>query len=224
MRVLLLHSPLVGPSTVRPLAARLEDVGWSPIVPDVRRHVDSPGAYAGHVLRSCKHADVVVGHSGAGAFLPVIGERLGAAATVFVDAVLPLGDVAAHRPSDDLRRLLDRLPDCDGYLPRWSDWWSPDVIERLVPHPDQRRQLVGEMVAVPRSFFDAEVELPVGWHRRPAAYVQSSAAYDDDANRAERWGWPTVRLDGGHLDLAVDPLRIAPHVVDLVGVLLTGPG
>jgi hypothetical protein len=32
----------------------------------------------------------------------------------------------------------------------------------------------------------------------------------------QAWGWPARELDGGHLDLYVDPNRVADHIRDLV--------
>ena len=70
--VLALHSPLVGPSTIRPLADALDAVGWSTTVLDLRHSLTSPEAYIATVERAVGTVDVIIGHSGAGAFLPTI--------------------------------------------------------------------------------------------------------------------------------------------------------
>jgi hypothetical protein len=48
------------------------------------------------------------------------------------------------------------------------------------------------------------------------AYLQLSDAYDDERSQLQAWGWPARKLDGGHLDLYVDPDRVADHICELV--------
>lgn len=45
IRALIIHSPLVGPSTVAPLAAALEALDWTTKVPDLRTAIDSPNHF-----------------------------------------------------------------------------------------------------------------------------------------------------------------------------------
>jgi hypothetical protein len=218
---LLVHSPLVGPSTLLPLARQLEVLGWSTVVPDLRNAIGSPQEFVA-AARPLELPELVVGHSGAGAFLPVVAQVSDARATVFVDAVLPHSD-CPYLPSKDFTALLDRLHVSDGLLPPWNDWWTPEVMARLVPDDALRRRLVDEIVRVPRSFYDASFELPQGWYSRPAGYLQLSPAYDAEATRADDWGWPVARLDGKHLDVAVRPVVVAHHVDDLARLLLARP-
>ena len=75
---LLVHSPLVGPATMRPLADAVGALGWTVSVPDLREAVMSPETFASRAAAAAGAADVVVGHSGAGAVVPVIGEQVGA--------------------------------------------------------------------------------------------------------------------------------------------------
>lgn len=95
--VVLLHSPLVGPSTLTPLSAALEARGRAVIAPDLTGF--ATGATPSWLsdidaaVGSIGGADRVtlIGHSGGGALMPAIGGRLRArmAAGVFVDAVVP---------------------------------------------------------------------------------------------------------------------------------------
>jgi hypothetical protein len=219
--VLLVHSPLVGPSTLQLLAQQLEVLGWTALVPDLRNSTSSPQEFVA-AARTVEAAELVVGHSGAGAFLPLIAQDNNARATVFVDAVLPYSD-DSYLSSEDFTALLDTLDVTDGLLPPWNDWWTPEVVARLVPDDALRRRLVDEIVRVPRSFYDASIELPQGWHSRAAAYLQLSHAYDAEATRAAHWGWPTTRLDGQHLDVVVRPQVVARHVDELARLLLSAP-
>jgi hypothetical protein len=218
---LLVHSPLVGPSTLRPLAGQLEVLGWTTVVPDLRNAIGSPQEFAAAV-HIVEPAELVVGHSGAGAFLPMIAQETNARATVFIDAVLPHAD-GPHSPSNDFTALLDRLDVTDGLLPPWTDWWPPEVMARLVPDDELRLRLVDEIVRVPRSFYDTPIDVPRGWNTRPAAYLQLSPAYDDEAARASQWGWPIARLIGQHLDVTVRPDVVARRTHDLARLLLSVP-
>ena len=214
--VLAVHSPLVGPSTIRPLAGALDAVGWSTTVPDLRDALSSPEAYVDAVGRAVESADVVIGHSGAGAILPIVAANTTASATVFIDALVP--DTADDfMPSGRFIELLDSLPVSGGLLPPWHEWWPAETLEQVLPDESLRRLVVSEIPRVPRSFYDQPVPLPEGWWTRPTAYLQLSPAYDDDRIRAERWGWPTCQLIGHHLDLVSRPDAIARIVTELAG-------
>jgi hypothetical protein len=80
---------LVGPSTVTRLATALEARGWTTTVPDLRDALDSPARFASRAVERSDSVEVVIGHSGAGAVLPVVAERTAAVAMIFIDAVLP---------------------------------------------------------------------------------------------------------------------------------------
>jgi hypothetical protein len=203
---------------VRPLAAALEAKGWSTTTPDLRDAVASPARFASRAVADGRRGDVVIGHSGAGAVLPVVADRAGAAATVFVDAVLPeAGDV--HTTSSRFLEMLDRIPTSAGLLAPWHEWWPPDALAELVPDETLRRRIVEEIPRVPRSFYADAVPLPASWQIRPAAYLQLSPAYDEERIRAEGWSWPVGHLTGGHLDVAVDPDRVAGCIAALVAAV-----
>jgi hypothetical protein len=216
VRALVLHSPLVGPTTVRPFASALtEAAGWSTVAPDLRDSTQSPSHFWQDAVRQCPSADVVIGHSGAGAFLPVVSDALGAT-PIFIDAVLP-GAAPVYVPSQEFLELLVRIPCDDGLLAPWHEWWPPATMVRLVPDDCLRAAIMIEAPRLPRAFYAESVPLPTRWWTRPAGYLQLSASYDDERLRAEQWGWPTRSSAGGHLDLAVSPGTVAQHVIELVG-------
>lgn len=233
--LLLVHSPLVGPSTWAPTASELRSRGIHAIVPDV-----TPAAAASRPrwetfvdLAARAAADLpgpvaVVGHSGAGPLLPAIGEQLGQRlqALVFVDAVVPASS-GVHRTPPHLLAQLDEHV-VDGRLERWLDWWPEDVTAELVPDPAQRDSLRREMPRLPRALYDRDLPLPDGWSAWPCAFVRLSEAYDDDLAEASARGWPTVELDATHLSpcthptpvasaigSALDALDVPPHALDL---------
>jgi hypothetical protein len=208
------HSPLVGPTTTRALADALADRGWTTVAPDLRDSLRSPQTFAAAASRAAGTVEVLVGHSGAGAVLPVIAQDVNAAVTVFVDAVVPEA-TTTFTPSDRFVALLDQLPVVDGLLPPWHEWWPPEILARLVPDKRLRATVAAENPTLPRAFYEQPVALPELWWRRPAAFVQLSPAYDEERARAEQWGWPTCRLDGQHLDLLTRPGVVADAVAHL---------
>jgi hypothetical protein len=193
----------------------MESRGWETTVPDLRTASDSPARFCQHAANSAEAADVVIGHSGAGAFLPAVVDATRAAVTVFVDAVVPSSG-PFFTPSATLVTFLDSLPIVDGRLPPWHEWWPADLLAELVPDETLRRRITAEIPQLPRSFYDEAVPVPSQWWTRPTAYVQLSSAYDDERTRAELWRWPTSRLAGSHLDVCVRPDLVADQIIDLV--------
>jgi hypothetical protein len=216
---LILHSPLVGPTTTRALASALSGHGWTTVAPDLRTSLSSPLTYAAAATRAAANVDVLVGHSGAGAMLPVIAHDVEATLTVYVDAIVPEA-TTTFTTSDQLIALLDQLPIVDGRLPPWHEWWPAEILTQLVPDRRLRDALTAENPRLSRAFYDEPVPLPELWWTRRAGFLQLSPAYDDDRARAEQLGWPTTRIGGQHLDLLSQPGDVADAVVSLTATLL----
>lgn len=212
MEFVLVHSPLVGPRTWRWVAEALSAAGHVVVVPDLRAAAlaGRPGGFivAGTSgVPSAWSRPVLVGHSGAGFFLPSIGEALDATQLVFVDAGLPPREGPATVGGDFLDQL--RSFSVDGALPRWSTWWGDTLMRTLVPDEVRRADVEAEMPAVPLAFYESVVDLPNGWDEGRGAYMLLSEAYRDDAVRARSLGWPVIERLGGHLDIVNDPDAIA---------------
>lgn len=218
MEFALVHSPLVGPRTWRWVAEVLSAAGHGVVVPDLRaaaltgRPQEFIAAAASAVPLAWSRP-VLVGHSGAGFFLPSIGEAVDAAKLVFVDAGLPSREGPGSVGGDFLDRL--RSLAVDGVLPRWSTWWGDTLMRTLVPDDVRRAEFEAEMPEVPLAFYESAVDLPGGWEAGRGAYVLLSEAYCDDAVRARSLGWPLIERLGGHLDLVNDPDAIAQSVTEL---------
>lgn len=101
LRFVLIHSPLVGPSTWSPLADQLRALKIAAVVPSLVDEERDQRPYWQQHARSVAHelaaipADqplMLVGHSGAGPLLPAIRQLLPQpiAGYIFVDAGLPL--------------------------------------------------------------------------------------------------------------------------------------
>ena len=211
---LIVHSPLVGPASTRALADALTDRGWRAIAPDLRSSLNSPQAFAEAASNAAFNVDVLVGHSGAGAVLPVIAHDVQADVTVFVDAIVP-DATTTYTPTAGFFAMLDQLELLDGRLPPWHKWWPPHILARLIPDEHVRAAVTKENPALSRAFYDKPVALPERWWQRPAGYLQLSPAYHDDRAGAEQLGWPTSQLDGRHLDLVTRPSIVAGEVIDL---------
>ena len=211
---LLLHPPLLGPAAWAPCAAELTAAGHRVAVPDLRPAVDPPPGWydraADIAAATLAPVDVVVAHSGAGVLLPLVVDRVGAGAAVFVDAVLP-----GNPTSDRFRDFLATLPVEDGLLPRWSDWWPPETLAQVVPDADTRARILAGQPRLSVTFYDQQVPVPASWPPPRVAYLRLSGAYGPEAEEARRLAWPTRERDGAHLDNATRPAEVAAEIVAL---------
>lgn len=220
MEFVLVHSPLVGPGTWRWVAEALSAAGHRVVVPDLRAAALTGRPQelivaAASAVPSAWPRPVLVGHSGAGFFLPPISEAFDAPQLVFVDAGLPPPEGPATVGGDFLDRL--RSLSVDGVLPRWSTWWGDTLMRTLVRDDVRRADVEAEMPEVPLAFYESAVELPGGWTEGRGAYVLLSEAYRDGAIRARSLDWPVIERLGGHLDLVNEPDAIARVIIGLTG-------
>ena len=219
VRVVLIHSPSVGPRTWRPVAHRLAELGWEAAVPSLLhvagdgppfwpRVVDAVRAGLGTARQD--QGVVLVAHSNAGLFLPVVaaalpGQVLGC---IFVDAAVPPSSGAAPVAPPELLALL-RDKASGGLLPRWTDWWDEEDVAPLFPDQATRQAVTGEQPRLPLSYYEASVPVPTGWDARPCGYLLFGPPYDEMAAEARRRGWIVRQLPGQHLHQLVDPDGVA---------------
>lgn len=225
--ILLLHSPFLGPSTLRPLADELAARGRSTVLLDLRMTVASApvharliGGFADAVGDAGLAGPVVLaGHSGAGPLLPAFADVLDdpVAALLFVDAGLPTPGRSWRDtvPPQLYRQLRDRSR--DGLLPRWHNWFDPEMLTTLVPDEVRRAEIFEEAQEVPLAFLKEE-RPSVEW-AGPAGYLALSRAYADDVASAKERGWPVRELDLHHLSTATDPVPVGAAVLDLLAEL-----
>ncbi len=221
--VVLVHSPLIGPSTwslvadelrrggVRAAAPRLED-SEAAGVPFWRQHRDAAVA---QVSGLDGESAVLVGHSGAGPLLPAVAEALGrtVAGYVFVDASIPedgasrLGLLKRELPdaADQLVELLAR-----GW--RFPTWGDEDLSEEI-PDKELRRQVLDELAPRARDFWEEPIPVFEGWPEAPCWYLQFSPSYEVAAADARRRGWNCRRLEGGHFHMLVEPSTVAEAIL-----------
>jgi hypothetical protein len=230
--ILLVHSPLLGPSSWRRCAEILESTGRRVVVPDLRASVASPtawwaratdtavttGATAAGAAEPSGVEFVVVGHSGAGVVLPQIAARLDRLqAVVFVDALLPARS-GVTEASEQHRAFVATLPVTDGLLPPWSRWWDPQVLDEIIPDPRLRAILTSDEPRLSPEFWSEPVPVPREWPAGRGRYLRLSPAYDDSAAAAAARGWPVRSLPGTHLDPLVRPADVAAEILALAAM------
>ncbi|HET9442035.1 MAG TPA: hypothetical protein VFO65_01860 [Acidimicrobiales bacterium] len=232
MRLALLHSPLLGPSSWAAVAEALRQAGHQAFVPDLRASVEGPPygrRYVELAGRALAEADgdthpapslgpgsalmgdgwVLVGHSGAGRLLAAVPGPV--AALVFVDAGLPGEPTHLATAPGPVRLHASAMAGDDGRLPPWTSWWPPEAMAMLVPDDRRRTALEADCPRVP---YDLLVEsLPGAGPRAPCAFL--AFTYVDERDLAARMGWPTATLDGRHLHQVVDPRGVASAIVAL---------
>ncbi len=223
-----MHSPSVGPAIWQGVADRLRDKGIDVRVPSFIGVGEGPAPYWPQVIQRAVHSVgndarpvVIVPHSNAGLFVPLVVDRLGerAAACVLVDASLPPAEgESAVVPADFLPFL--RAKAVDGILPRWSDWWEEEEIASLYPDQETRSALTAEEPQLPLVYYEQTIPVPGGWDRRPCAYLWFGPPYDETAKRAGDRGWIVEHLGGAHLHMVIDPAAVADRIQALTETVL----
>lgn len=198
----LVHSPLVGPLTWGPVAARL-DAEVPPLVdlePPYWRSV------ARRVAAAITEPTILVVHSNAGLFVPVIVEAAPVTGCLIVDGRLP-------GFTDRMHDFLPPLVRDDGLLPPWTQWWGDADLSPLFPDERTAAAVSAEMPRLPLAYFEEQIPVPPGWDARPCAYLRFSEAYVAEAEEAARRGWTVEHLPGQHLHQLVDPDAVAERIV-----------
>ncbi|MGQ0840076.1 alpha/beta hydrolase [Actinokineospora sp.] len=220
----LVHSPFLGPASLRPLADALAALGHPAVLLDLRPSVVAPpvhqrliGAFADALSDASLVGPVMlVGHSGAGPLLPAFAEELedDVRGLVYLDAGLPTPGRSWRDtvPTEVYTRLRELSR--DGRLPRWQHWFDTDPLPELVPDDALRAEIADEAPEVPIAFLK-EACPSVEW-TGPSGYVALSAAYADDLASARAQGWPARELDSHHLATATNPRPVAVAVLEVL--------
>jgi pimeloyl-ACP methyl ester carboxylesterase len=186
---------------------------WPRVVDAVRVGLDTSEQGQGLVL---------VAHSNAGLFLPVIAAALPGQVRgcIFVDAALPPpSGMTSVAPPELLGLLRDKAS--GGLLPRWTDWWDEAEVAALFPDQATRQAVTEEQPRLPLAYYEASVPVPTGWDARPCAYLLFGPPYDELASEAGSRGWIVEQLPGRHLHQLVDPDGVARSllaITDQMGV------
>lgn len=216
----MLSSPLLGPAAWEPVRSELSRVGWDVVV---AAHAGSPPGSADEVAAAFVAALaptkdwVLVPHSNAGLFAPVLARQRSVKAVVYVDARLP-GSGRQPMSSAASLRFHAGLADDDGLLPLWSDWWDDDV-GYLFPSPESRRRCESEMRRLPLSYFSSDID-GTGWDSLPSAYLAFGDVYAAERNSSVEAGFPVATIESAaHLHMLIDPAAVARHIEQLLAGL-----
>lgn len=227
-RLVLLHSPLMGPSVWQAVAADLRGRGVDADAPAWLPLSQVEGGYYGALaedlasrLAQVDRPLILVAHSGAGGLVGHLESHLGdVQGMILVDAIQQHpGKSWFDTAPPDLARQL-RAGALMGELPAWDGWWPPGALERLIPDEASRETLIAELEPLPLAYF--EEVAPSSIYMGPAAYLQLSGAYDDESQAAARYGWPLVRLPLHHLAMLTHPQAVAAALTSL-SARLAGP-
>lgn len=220
----LIHSPLVGPTTWQSVADEMRRRGFDVVVPNLRtkegtsvpywkQHALSVGIALKNIPAGRKL--ILVAHSGGGMLLPAVrqvtGRRVGA--YVFVDAMIP----------ENMKSRLDLFGSLDaatefrrsaknGYLPTWTD----EDLREDIPDNALRRRFVTELRPLPIAVYEEPIPVFIGWPDAPCGYLQFTPTYDIGRRKAEASGWIYNRMDGGHFHMLFDPQAVTTALIKMV--------
>jgi hypothetical protein len=212
----LMRSPLVGPSTWAPVARRLPNA----VVPSFLHLAEAEPPFWPLVADSVVAAVaalpaeteiVLVAHSNAGRFMPVVVDAIDhvVKSCVFVDASLPAREGPTDAVAPALLEVVRQKAE-SGRLPPWSQWWDEADIAPLFPDEDVMRVVGDEQPRLPLSFFEQYIPVPAGWDDRPCSYLMFGTDGDDSkAADARERGWQIEHMRGLHLHQLVDPDAVA---------------
>jgi hypothetical protein len=220
--VVLVHSPLVGPSTWAGVAAELERAGYSTAVPDLGGAGEVAGVIEAVARQVSSTATVLVGHSAAGPLLPAIADRLGTVSSiVYVDGRLPRPGLSwvDTAPAELVERLRSTM-DADGRIAAWPDWWPRESLVEHVPDAGQRAEFIAGAPRLPWTFF-TEPGPDAGW-RGPQSYLLFSEPYEDAAQQMRAAGHPVFELRLDHLAPLTRPAQVATALRELLDAPLSG--
>lgn len=222
-RLILLHSPLLGPYSLKATATELAALGLAADAPAWPKLSGIGGSYYPALAQAMAAtidgagADpvVLVAHSGAGELVPALAAHLSAplAGVIFLDSILPHPNRSWLDAAPPETREALRAGAQMGQLPPWDDWWAPGALAKLLPDDAVRRALVDELEPLPLAYF--EEAAPQAELTAPAAYLQLSDSYANEIRAAGRLGWPTISLPLNHLGPLSHPKAVAMTVRSL---------
>jgi Alpha/beta hydrolase family len=225
-RLLLIHSPLVGCVTWDLVAAELDGHGYQAGVPDLTGTVTAGPPYclrqAQVIARSASgQPAILIGHSGAGPLLAAAGAIIDQVrGYIFVDAGLPTpGQTWMETVPPDLAAQLREMADAQDWLPTWPQWWGDEALAELIPDPDTRQRFAAGCPPLPLAMFEETYPPAPRWPDAPAAYLQLSEAYQDQAAKARELGWPVTERISHHLAPLTQPGQVAGLLRELIDQL-----
>jgi len=224
--IILVHSPLVGPSSLRPTAQVLEQYGWKCQVAEPSGTNTSFPAWAewpNRLLESLTTANnvIVIGHSAGSLLAAWLAGRLNANGIICLDAVIPPNNGRTVPAEPWFYDFVHSLPQDGGLLPIWTDWWDRDLFEGAPVDEMFKMLFTSELPRIHIDWFDDEFEM-TDWSNCARGYILTSSIFDEQATRAKSEGWPVRVIEGTHLHPALAPEETASAIVDVCSLLEKG--
>lgn len=222
--IILVHGSLVGPGTLEPTANVLRQHGHRVQVPTVPAGTmpawrDWPEILLSDLLPDTE-APVVIGHSMGSRLAARLVAPLGASAFIVLDGDIPPETGPVPPVQTSFLALVDRLPQADGMLPPWHEWWSTDPLEGAEVDEAFKNQLFLEVPRLPRLWFDDSFEM-TPWAHIPKGYICLGAWYAELATKAEQEGWTTTRsIPATHMHPATRPEQTAAVLLECLRACL----
>ena len=224
LRIVLVHSPMVGPSSWNKLAPLLENRGYEVVVPDLTSSFEHGPPFCERqiaTIAQCAHrGSVLLAHSGAGALLAGVGElvpKLGG--YVFVDAVLPTPGLSwMDTAPEELSSALVSMAH-DGWLPPWCEWFGVDAMVELLPESAMREAFIGDCRHLPLAMFYEPRPTSPTWPNAAVGYLRLSDTYAEEANQAKAMDWPMSVLESDHLAILSNAALVVGPLIDLIEAL-----
>lgn len=214
----LIHSPLVGALTWQFVAEHLQALGDAVHTPELIDHPQSALPLWQQEVNSLDvpvQGAMLVGHSGAGALLPAIGEKLKPRGYIFVDAVIqfkPATRLDLLRAEDaQFAQEFEQYLESGGQFPNWQD----EQLQSLIPDDDLRGKLLADLRPRGLNFFTELIDVPPDWDALPCGYIQLSETYATYAAQAASRGWDVIRRDGHHFEMLTHPDEIAQLLIEM---------
>ncbi len=217
---LLVPSYLLGPAVWSDVADVLTGLKQFPIVPapapTCAVDTDHIGPWLKTVLGAMPETvDRPVVVAGFGAVCPrmhLVADQLislgfEVEAVILVNGRFPADGLTPVEADPTTGEMLDGLERPDGYLPPWHRWWG-SLVESMLPDVELREKIFSEARPVPRSLFAQPIPAPQLPDQVGLAYLQTGDYYAACAQEARDEGWVVNRIDGEHLQIAVDPVLV----------------
>jgi hypothetical protein len=170
--------------------------------------------YLASTIPATAEVVAIIAHSGAGALVPAVAERLHARCYgIFVDAILPHpGKSWFETVPAQLRAHLLALGR-DGTLPQWDRWFSAGTIGTLLPDASVRERFIAELPRVPLNYLEEHAPSASVDALVECGYLQLRRSYEDIAAKAEQLGWLALREMADHLAILTRPKMVCAAIV-----------
>ena len=213
--VVLIHSPLTGPTVWHPVANVLTRFGSVVRVPELDARANPNWeALAQSVVDQLagklpNEGTLLMGHSASGALLPMLKDRMKRVqGLVYVDAVMPDKETSMFAIRTPVEREAVLASVVEDAVPAWGENFPEEVWQKLVPEAELRDRFRAELKPTPISLFHAPIQATPEVLGIPGAYLQLSPSYASEAAKAKARGWPIEQIDAQHLHMLADPVAV----------------